>query len=50
MEGTVLSALTFLAKSQQINGDERFGETRRQAVELATRLGRLVRLHRLQSL
>jgi tetratricopeptide (TPR) repeat protein len=50
MEGTVLSALTFLAKSQQINGDERFGETRRRAVELATRLGRHVRLHHLQSL
>ena len=50
MEGTVLSALTFLAKSHRINGDERLGETKRRAVELATRLGRLVRLHRLRSL
>jgi tetratricopeptide (TPR) repeat protein len=49
MEGVVLSALTFLAKSQQANGDDRFGETKRRAVELATRLGRLVRLRRLQS-
>ena len=50
MDGTVLSALTFLAKSHRINGDERFGETKRRAVELATHLGRLVRLHRLRSL
>lgn len=50
MEGVVLSALVFLAEFQRANGDERFGETKRRAVELATRLGRLVRLRRLQSL
>ena len=50
MEGVVLSALAVLAESQKASGDERFGETKRRAVELATRLGRLVRLHLLDSL
>lgn len=50
MEGVVLSALAFLAESQHANGDQRFGETRRRAVELATRLHRLVQLRHLQNL
>jgi tetratricopeptide (TPR) repeat protein len=50
MEGVVLSALAVLAESQKASGDERFGETKQRAVEVATRLGRLVRLHLLDSL
>jgi tetratricopeptide (TPR) repeat protein len=50
MEGVVLKALALLAESQQTRGDQRFEETRRRAVELATRLGQTVRLRRLMSL
>jgi tetratricopeptide (TPR) repeat protein len=49
MEGVVLEALVVLAESQNASGDERFGETKRRAVELATRLGRPVRVRRLMS-
>lgn len=49
MEGVVLEALVVLAESQHASGDERFGETKRRAVELATRLGRPVRVRRLMS-
>jgi hypothetical protein len=49
MEGVVLQALVVLAGSQRVNGDERFSETKSRAIELATRLGRPVRVRHLMS-